>query len=127
MNLNDLLRGKSIDPKHVLVFRHRPHEPNLNKVLPWLAAVKPDVFNAYQQVQRARIEKVMQAIQGTGHVASFIRHAQGKALFIGLYAVGGSNALTRQGVLACASERRAAKVWDGGLHRTGSEVVRPLV
>jgi len=38
MNLNDLLLGKDIDPKHVLVLRHRPHEPELNQVLPWLAA-----------------------------------------------------------------------------------------
>lgn len=51
MNLNDLLRTKSLDPQHVLVFRHRPMEPELNKVLPWLAAEKPDVFNAYQQTQ----------------------------------------------------------------------------
>ena len=47
MNLNDLLRRKDIDPKQVLVLRHCPLEPELNKVLPWLAAEKPDVFNAY--------------------------------------------------------------------------------
>ena len=41
MDLNDLLKGKEIDPKKVLVLRHRPHEPELNKVLPWLAAEKP--------------------------------------------------------------------------------------
>ncbi|MHA1165192.1 MAG: hypothetical protein ACTSP0_06370 [Alphaproteobacteria bacterium] len=51
MNLNDLLSGESIDPRHVFVIRHRPFEPELNKVLPWLAADKPDVFNAYQQTQ----------------------------------------------------------------------------
>ena len=34
MNLSDLLRGKNIDPQHVLVLRHRPWEPELNKVLP---------------------------------------------------------------------------------------------
>ena len=41
MNLNDLLRDKSIDPKQVLVFRHRPTESELNNVLPWLASKKP--------------------------------------------------------------------------------------
>jgi hypothetical protein len=51
MNLNDLLAGKGIDPQHVLVMRHRPSEPELNKVLPWLSAEKPDVFNAYQRTQ----------------------------------------------------------------------------
>ncbi len=34
MTLNDLLRGKNIDPEQVLVMRHRPSEPELNKVLP---------------------------------------------------------------------------------------------
>ncbi len=49
MNLKDLLVAKEIDPQRVLVLRHRPLEPELSKVLPWLAAERPDVFNAYQQ------------------------------------------------------------------------------
>jgi len=47
MNLNDLLMGKGIDPQHVLVFRHRPNAPELNKVLPWLAAERPNVFQTF--------------------------------------------------------------------------------
>ena len=38
LNLNDLLTGKGIDSQQVLVLRHRPHETELNKMLPWLAA-----------------------------------------------------------------------------------------
>jgi hypothetical protein len=57
--LNDLLHGKNIDPQKVLVFRHRPHEPELNKILPWLAADKPEVFNTYQQIQNEKVEKAM--------------------------------------------------------------------
>jgi hypothetical protein len=64
MDLNDLLQAKEIDPEHVLVFRHRPHEPGLRKVLPWLAAEKPDFFNAYQQTQEAKLERVMGAMRG---------------------------------------------------------------
>jgi hypothetical protein len=96
MNLNDLLLGKKIDPRQVLVFRHRPHEPKLNKVLPWLAAEKPDVFNAYQQTQGKKIENAMKAMTGKGFVASFIGHEPGKALFIGLFSIGPSRPLTRQ-------------------------------
>jgi hypothetical protein len=59
MNLNDLLRGKNLDPQRVLVLRHRPWEPELNKVLPWLAAEKPHVFNAYQQSQRETVERAI--------------------------------------------------------------------
>jgi hypothetical protein len=40
MNLTDLLRSENFDPKQVFVLRHRPSEPELNKVLPWLAAEK---------------------------------------------------------------------------------------
>ena len=76
MTLNDLLRAKGIDPTTVLVMRHRPFEPELNKVLPWLAAERPDVFNAYQQTQS---EKVERAMRNAKYVASFIGHEGGKA------------------------------------------------
>jgi hypothetical protein len=84
MNLNDLLCGKGIDPERVLVLRHRPGEPELNKVLPWLAAEKPELFNAYQQTQGEKLEKAM---LGGAYVASFIGKDAGKALFIGLYSI----------------------------------------
>lgn len=94
MNLSDLLIGKGIDPRQVLVFRHRPYEPELNRVLPWLAAERPDLFNAYQQTQGEMLEKVMSTLKGVGYVASFIGHEPGKALFIGLYSIGDSRPLT---------------------------------
>jgi hypothetical protein len=96
MNLNDLFRIKGVDPQHVLVLRHRPNEPALNKVLPWLAAEKPDVFNAYQQTQSGKPEKVMASMSGSGYVASFVGHEPGKALFIGLYSIGTPTPLTRK-------------------------------
>jgi hypothetical protein len=95
MNLNDLLRVKGIDPEQVLVLRHRPPEPKLNKVLPRLAAEEPEVFNAYQQTHGEKLEKAMQAMTGTGYLASFIGHEPGKALFVGLYSIGASKPLTR--------------------------------
>ncbi len=49
MTLNDLLTGRGVDPRQVVVMRHRPREPKLNRVMPWLAAEHPEVFNAYQQ------------------------------------------------------------------------------
>lgn len=96
MNLNDLLTGQGIDPAKVLLMRHRPTERELNKVLPWLAAEKPDVFNAYQQTQGAKLEKAMKGLCGTGFVASFIGHAPGKALFVGLYGIGEATPLTHE-------------------------------
>lgn len=93
MTLNDLLRGKDIDPSIVRVLRHRPHEPELRKVLPWLAAEKPQVFNAYQQTQGERAE---QALTRAKYAASFIGREARKATFVGLYAVGKSKPLTRE-------------------------------
>jgi hypothetical protein len=93
MTLNELLLKDGIDPAQVLVLRHRPSETKLNKVLPLLAAKEPDVFNAYQQTQG---EKVQKAMAGASYVASFIGHEPGKALFIGLYSIGGSKPLTRE-------------------------------
>jgi hypothetical protein len=93
MNLNDLLRSKNIDPRQVIVMRHRPPEPKLNQVLPWLAAEKPDVFNAYQQTQGEKLQKVMQGLTGRGYVASFIGRESRKALFVGLYSITASRPL----------------------------------
>jgi hypothetical protein len=82
MEFNDLLAKQDIDPKSVLVMRHRPAEPDIRKVLPWLAAERPQTYNAYQQTQGPRAEKAMQK---ASFIASFIGHEAGRALFIGLY------------------------------------------
>ncbi len=94
MNLNDLLLGKGIDPKQVLVLRHRPWEPRLNKVLPWLAAERPDLFNAYQQTQSEKLEQVMRNMSDAGYIVSFVGREAGKALFVGLYSIGKWKPLT---------------------------------
>ena len=93
MDLKDLLIAKGIDPRQVLVLRHRPSEPRFNKALRRWAAEKPDMFNAYPQTQTRKVEKAM---TGAGYVASFIGHAPGKALFVGLYSIGASRPLTSE-------------------------------
>ena len=57
------------------------------------AAEKPNVFNAYQQSQKEKVEK---AITRAGYVASFIGHEPGKALFVGLYSVEGWKSITQK-------------------------------
>jgi len=91
MYLTDLLQKNGIAPEQVLVLRHRPQEPQLNEVLPWLAAEKPDLFNAYQQSQNKNVEHAMMRAK---YVASFIGREPGKALFVGLYSVKGSKTIT---------------------------------
>lgn len=84
MQLNDLLAQAAIDPEEVMVLRHRPKEPALRKILPWLASERHELFNAYQQTQGPAAEKAMRR---AGFVASFIGHESGKAVFVGLYKV----------------------------------------
>ena len=97
MLFNDLLAEQNIDPAGVLVLRHTPKEPDLKENLPLLAAVKPDVFNAYQQTQTFRVEAMMLRAR---HVASFIGLEKRKgiaeyaAVFVGLYKVGDHRPLT---------------------------------
>jgi len=94
MKLNDLLLTNSIDPTSVLVLRHRPKEPELKKILPWLAGERPDLFNAYQQTQYEKLERAMNSLTGTGYVASFVGNKPGTALFIGLYSIAKATPLT---------------------------------
>lgn len=106
MNLNDLLLGKGIDPRHILVLRHRPNESELNKVLPWLAAGEPDVFNAYQQMQGERVERAMQAMTGAGYVASFHWARTGESSVRWLIFNRGIEASEPRGILAGAGLRQ---------------------
>jgi hypothetical protein len=94
-NLNGLLTGEGIDPKHVIVLRHRPWEPRLKKALPWLAATRPDLFNAYQQHQGEKLEKAM-AHGEAKYIASFIGHEPREAIFVGMYAIEASRSITKQ-------------------------------
>jgi hypothetical protein len=87
MTLNDLLKAKNINPQHVVALRHRPWEAALNDVLPWLAAGRPTLYNAFQQHHSQKVE---QAVTHAKYVASFIRHEPGQALFVGIYAQNGS-------------------------------------
>jgi hypothetical protein len=91
MDLTSILTDNKIDPRDVLVLRHRPHEPELRKVLPWLAAEQPQLFNAYQQTQGQKVEKAMLQMK---YLASFIGYESGKALFVGLYSIGKSSPMT---------------------------------
>src|SRR5215470_10088241 len=94
MKLNDLLLSNSLDPRSVLVLRHRPKEPQLKKILPWLAGERPDLFNAYQQTQYEKLERVMNSLIGIGYVASFVGDKPGRALFVGLYSIANATPLT---------------------------------
>lgn len=93
MTFNDLLDAKNVARQEVLVLRHSPQEPLLNRALRGLATEKPTLFNAYQQTQSKKVKKQMLRAK---YVASFIGHEPAKALFVGLYKIGESKPLTRE-------------------------------
>lgn len=91
LEFGDLLHKSGIDPSTVMVMRHRPTEKALRRALPWLAAERPDVYNAYQC---AHGEVVENALAKKDWLASFIGHVPGRALFVGLYRVAGYRRIT---------------------------------
>ncbi len=97
MQLNDLLEKEGLNPEKVLVLRHRPHEKRLNRVLPWLAVERHDLFNAYQSTQQPRVESAFKKLQEDGYIASFIGLEPKRALFVGVYHIGASRALDYEG------------------------------
>ena len=101
MELNYLLSAKGIDTtkrRQVLVMRHVPQEPELRKALPWLAAERPEVFNAYQQTQRPMVEKrLTQAAYLVSCIG--IRGKPKEALFVGVYRVNGNKPLSVEKLL----------------------------
>ena len=117
MELNDLLRKAGIDPSTTLVMRHRPAEKGLRDVLPWLAAEKHDLYNAYQRQHGPRVEV---ALQKASHLVSLIRHQAGSALFVGLYRVDGARAISRKAYLAMPQARELASLAGGQEFRRSS-------
>lgn len=84
LTLNLLLEASGIALKDVLVFRHRPYEPVLNRVFDQLVSERPDLFDCYQSAHGARTEA---ALSRAKYLASFIRYRPGLALFVGFYRV----------------------------------------
>jgi GIY-YIG catalytic domain-containing protein len=112
MELNNLLVEKGIDPKQVIVLRHRPFEPGLDKKLQFWADERPDLFEAYQMCHGLRLEK---ALVGASYVASFIAYGPGKALFVGLYRMKGSKTITFQQYWEIPAHREMKKHGMRGL------------
>jgi hypothetical protein len=86
IDLNDLLVKTGLDPRRVMVMRHRPTEKGLRHVMQWLAADRPEVYNAYQSNHGETVEA---SLSKATHLVSFIGHEPRRAVFVGVYAVNG--------------------------------------
>lgn len=94
LELNDLLEKAGIEPKDVLIMRHRPTEPGLRRVLPWYAAEKPALFNAYQRAQASK--RAEAAMMRCRYLAAFIGIEPGYAQFAGFYRQDGYREITSE-------------------------------
>ena len=84
LTLNSMLQASAIALEQLIVFRHRPYEPELNRVFDNVAGERGDLFDCYQNTHSARTEA---ALTRAKYVASFIRYKAGTAVFVGLYEV----------------------------------------
>lgn len=91
LTLNELLVRSGLNLEETLVFRHRPMEPQLNRVFDVIVGEHSDLFDCYQSSHGPRTEA---ALSKAKFLASFVRFGPGLALFAGLYRVAGSRSLT---------------------------------
>jgi hypothetical protein len=97
IGLNDLLEDVGLQSASTLVMRHRPLEPSLRKVLPWLIADRPDLFLAFQSEHSPTVERMLKK---ASTLASFVADGAGRALFVGIYAVRGYHQITHKRIWA---------------------------
>lgn len=115
LTFNNLLILADMDPAEVLVLRHRPPDDRLYHLLPQLAAEEPDVFNAYQQTQSKPLE---QAMTKARYIAAFIAQDARKAVFVGLYAIGGHSQLTEEVFWQDQAHKKLAELGMSGFKAT---------
>lgn len=113
LDFNALLSVGGIDPQGVVVLRHRPYEPGLRKLFPWLVAERRELFDAYQRTHGKPVES---SVARAACVASFFGHEAGKALFVGLYRVKGSTRISRDEYWAMPEHQQSGRLvchWPG--------------
>lgn len=76
LHFNDLLASAGYDPAQVVVLRHRPWEAMLRRAFSWLAAERPDLYDAFQGSHGPIVEK---ALSKAKYLASFIGSQPGRA------------------------------------------------
>lgn len=115
LTLNELILRSSIALEDVLVFRHRPYEPSLNRIFEWLVAERPDLFDCYQSNHAQRTESALMRAQ---YLASFIRHSPGTALFVGFYKVASYRRLTSEECMSRPCHRELMSLGMSGIKAT---------
>lgn len=94
MRFNLLLREAGLDPASTAIILHTPKPPRLRMWLPYIAAERHDLFEAYQSVHSPGVEATL---ANRTHAASFVRLADGTQCLAGVYRIASSdNRATRE-------------------------------
>jgi hypothetical protein len=115
LTLNVLLELTAHRPSDVVVLRHKPYEPALNRMLDRIVSERPELFDCYQGTHGARAEA---ALQRAKYVASFIRYRAGTGLFVGLYEMHGMRRLSVEECLARPHHRELMALGMSGFKAT---------
>ncbi len=86
VRLNVLLRDAGIAPEETAVILHTPKTPTLRRRLPWLAAERPDIFNAYQSIHS---DSEGATLKTRRFLLSFVWISDGRQVFVSAYNVEG--------------------------------------
>ena len=95
--------------------RHRPYEPQLNRIFEWLISERRDLFDCYQSTHSANTES---ALKRAKYLASFIRYPSKSALFVGLYEIASYRTITVAQCLARPKHRELKSVGMSGIFAT---------
>lgn len=117
LSFNKSLSDSGINLNEVIVFRHRPYEPELNRVFEWIAAERPDLYGCYQSTHSERVEA---ALTRAKYVASFIRYGGGSAIFVGLHEVQSYRRITTSECIARPAHQQLMSLGMVGIKATDS-------
>ncbi len=84
LRFNTLLEAEGIDSRDVSVILHTTNLQPLRRMLPWIVAERPDLFDAYQSVHSRTAEM---ALRKRPLAASFVSMPGKKLVFVGLFRV----------------------------------------
>ncbi len=107
LTLGALLKGVNIDPATVIVFRHRPPQPDLRALLPSFVVEQPEMFRAYQSIQSPPAAAMMKRAK---ILAAFVGQDTGRAMFAGLSSIGGWREVVEADLASGTSQSRLAEL-----------------
>ena len=109
LRFNMLLREAGIAPTETAVLLHTPIQPGLRRMLPWIAAEEPEVFDAYQANHSDGVEKTL---LGRRWVASFVGTTEKRLVFVGMFENRGSTFEIWEAMDRLSAFQRLASIAD---------------